>query len=86
VRAGKEYNLRLQQRARAIFSTLMGLLPSNWISTVQGPNYTNELKAVAKLELRSNKLLKKFAPITNRKMTNIISGLAIFICLKLISL
>lgn len=47
VRAGKEYNLRLQQRARAIFSTLMGLLPSNWISTVQGPNYTNELKAVA---------------------------------------
>lgn len=44
---GKEYNLRLGQRAQAIFSTLLHLLPSNWISSVQGPNYTNELKAVA---------------------------------------
>jgi hypothetical protein len=52
---GKEYNLRLLQRAQAIFSTFLGLLPSNYVSTVQGPNYTNELKAVsvelAKLEL-----------------------------------
>ena len=45
--SGKEYNLRLNQRANAIFSTLVGLLPSNYISTVQGPNYTLELKAVA---------------------------------------
>lgn len=52
---GKEYNLRLVQRAQAIFTTLLNLLPSNYISTVQGPNYTNEVKAVAvelaKLEL-----------------------------------
>src|SRR5690606_10728196 len=26
---------------------LLDLLPSNYISTVQGPNYTNELKAIA---------------------------------------
>lgn len=45
--SGKEYNLRLVQRANSIFSTLVRLLPSNYISTVQGPNYTNELKAVA---------------------------------------
>jgi len=52
---GKEYNFRLTQRAQAIFTNLLNLLPSNYISTVQGPNYTNELKAVAvelaKLEL-----------------------------------
>lgn len=46
-RSGKEYNLRVLQRAQAIFSTLLGLLPSNYVSAVQGPNYTNELKAVA---------------------------------------
>lgn len=45
--SGKEYNLRLLARANSIFSTLLRLLPSNYISTVQGPNYTNELKAVA---------------------------------------
>jgi len=44
---GKEFNLRLQQRAQAIFSTLLGLLPSNYTSTIQGPHYTVELKAVA---------------------------------------
>lgn len=44
---GKEYNLRVVQRARTVFSSLLSLLPSNYISTVQGPNYTNELKAVA---------------------------------------
>jgi hypothetical protein len=52
---GKEYQLRLTQRAQSIFTNLMNLLPSNYISTVQGPNYTLEIKAVAvelaKLEL-----------------------------------
>lgn len=44
---GKEYNLRLMQRAQVIFSTLLNLLPSNYVSAVQGPNYTQALKAVA---------------------------------------
>lgn len=44
---GKEYNLRLLQRAQSIFTTLLNLLPSNYVSAIQGPNYTNELKAVA---------------------------------------
>lgn len=44
---GKEFNLRLLGRAQSIFTNLLGLLPSNYISLVQGPNYTNELKAVA---------------------------------------
>lgn len=52
---GKEYNFRLLQRAQSVFTTLLDLLPSNYISEVQGPTYTNELKAVAveiaKLEL-----------------------------------
>lgn len=46
-RKGKEYNLRLLQRAQSIFSTLLSLLPSNYTSTIQGPNFTIELKAVA---------------------------------------
>lgn len=46
-RRGKEYNLRLLQRAQVVFSALLNLLPSNYISAVQGPNYTLELKAVA---------------------------------------
>jgi len=46
-RKGKEYNLRLTQRSQAIFTALLNLLPSNYISAIQGPNYTNELKAVA---------------------------------------
>ena len=45
--SGREYNLRLLQRAQAIFSSLLNLLPSNYISAVQGPSYTQELKAVA---------------------------------------
>jgi hypothetical protein len=45
--SGKEYNLRLAQRSRSIFTTLLRLLPSNYISTVEGPNYSNEIKAVA---------------------------------------
>jgi len=46
-RRGKEYNLRVLQRASSIFSNLLNLLPSNYISAIQGPNYTNEIKAVA---------------------------------------
>lgn len=46
-RRGKEYNLRVLQRAQTIFSGLLNLLPSNYISAIQGPNYTIELKAVA---------------------------------------
>jgi hypothetical protein len=53
--SGKEYNVRLANRSQVIFTNLMNLLPSNYISTVQGPSYTLELKAVAvelaKLEL-----------------------------------
>lgn len=52
---GREFNQRLLFRSQAIFSTLLNLLPSNYTSAVQGPAYTNELKAVAvelaKLEL-----------------------------------
>lgn len=44
---GKEYQLRLTNRSQVIFTNLMNLLPSNYISTVEGPNYTLELKAVA---------------------------------------
>ena len=44
---GKEYNLRLLQRAQTIFTTLLDLMPSNYISSIQGPNYTVEMKAVA---------------------------------------
>lgn len=47
IRKGKEYNLRVLQRAQSIFSNLLNLLPSNYISAVQGPNYTLEVKAVA---------------------------------------
>ncbi len=45
--SGREYNLRLAQRSQSVLSTLLNLLPSNYLSTVQGPNYTIELKAVA---------------------------------------
>src|SRR3984885_2473640 len=44
---GKEYNLRLLKRSQTIFSNLLNLLPSNYVSAIQGPSYTNELKAVA---------------------------------------
>lgn len=44
---GREYQLRLLQRSQAIFSSLLNLLPSNYVSTIAGPNYTVELKAVA---------------------------------------
>jgi hypothetical protein len=45
--SGKEYNLRLTQRSQTIFTTLLNLLPSSYVSAVQGPNYTVALKAVA---------------------------------------
>jgi hypothetical protein len=45
--AGKEFKLRLLQRSQTVFTTLLNLLPSNYISAVQGPSYTNALKAVA---------------------------------------
>lgn len=45
--SGKEYDLRLLQRAQTVFSTLLNLLPSNYVSAVQGPSYTNALKAIA---------------------------------------
>ena len=44
---GKEYSLRLMQRSQTVFTTLLNLLPSNYVSSVQGPNYTQALKAVA---------------------------------------
>ncbi len=44
---GKEYNLRLLQRSQSNFTTLLNLLPSSYVSAVQGPNYTIALKAVA---------------------------------------
>src|SRR5271166_4193554 len=47
VQAGKEFNLRLLQRAQTIFTTLLNLLSSSYISSIQGPNYTIALKAVA---------------------------------------
>jgi len=54
-RTGKEYNLRVLQRAQVIFTNLLNLLPSNYISAIQGPNYSTELKAaaveLAKIEL-----------------------------------
>lgn len=45
--SGKEYKLRLIQRSQTVFTTLLNLLPSNYVSAVQGPSYTNALKAVA---------------------------------------
>lgn len=47
VEKGTAYNRALVVRAQALFTNLLNLLPSSYISTVQGPNYTEELKAVA---------------------------------------
>lgn len=44
---GREYQLRLLQRSQSIFTTLLGLLPSNYTSTIVGPNFTLELKCVS---------------------------------------
>ncbi len=45
--SGREYQLRLAQRSQAIFTALLNLLPSNYVSAIEGPSYTQELKAVA---------------------------------------
>lgn len=47
VEDGKGYQQALDSRARAILSALMNLLPSNYESTIVGPNYTLFLKAFA---------------------------------------
>lgn len=44
---GREFQLRLAQRSQAIFTALLNLLPSNYVSSIDGPSYTQELKAVA---------------------------------------
>lgn len=44
---GREYQLRLAQRSQAIFTALLNLLASNYVSSIGGPSYTQELKAVA---------------------------------------
>jgi hypothetical protein len=44
---GLEYERRLSDRAHGVFASLLQLLPSNYTSTVEGPNYTAELKAIA---------------------------------------
>jgi hypothetical protein len=44
---GREYQLRLAQRSQAIFTALLNLLASNYVSSVEGPSYTQEMKAVA---------------------------------------
>lgn len=46
-RRGKEYELRLHKRSQTILNTLLSLLPSNYTSSIVGPNYTIELKAMA---------------------------------------
>ncbi len=67
---GQEYNLRLVRRAQGIFSQLLALLPSNYTSTVEGPNYTVELKAVAvelaRMELALEDISSDFAFDTTR--------------------
>jgi hypothetical protein len=67
---GREYNLRLLQRSQAIFSTILNLLPSNYISAIQGPNYTVEIKAVsvelAKIELALEDIDKDGSYATTR--------------------
>jgi hypothetical protein len=67
---GKEYNLRLMQRSQTIFSTLLNLLPSNYLSAVQGPNYTQALKAaaveIARLELALEDIDRDRAYATTR--------------------
>lgn len=45
--SGEEYQGRLQSEAERSFRILLSLLSSYWQSTVDGPNYARELKAVA---------------------------------------
>jgi hypothetical protein len=44
---GEEYINRLQSEAERSFRILLSLLSSYWQSTIDGPNYARELKAVA---------------------------------------
>jgi hypothetical protein len=44
---GEEYYSRLQTESDRSFKILLSLLSSYWQSSIQGPNYTNELKAIA---------------------------------------
>jgi hypothetical protein len=81
---GREYNLRLLQRAQAIFSALLNLLPSNYISAVQGPSYTQELKAVAvelaRLELALEDVdTDRSAPTTRSDFLYSIIGYLLFV-------
>lgn len=81
---GREYNQRLLQRAQAIFSALLNLLPSNYISAVQGPSYTQELKAVAvelaRLELALEDVnWDRSAPTTRSDFLYSIIGYMLFI-------
>lgn len=45
--AGEEHLIRLNDEADRNFRVLLSLLSSYWKSTVDGPNYTRELKAMA---------------------------------------
>jgi len=44
---GEEYKLRLEEEANANFKTFLSLLSSYWQSTIDGPNYTREIKAMS---------------------------------------
>ena len=80
-RKGKEYNLRLLQRAQVLFTNLLNILPSNYISAIQGPNYTTELKAMAvelariELELEAVDLDRSFEHTRSEFLQSIIGYL-----------
>ena len=44
---GEEYKLRLETEANANFEIFLSLLSSYWQSSIEGPNYTRELKAMS---------------------------------------
>lgn len=44
---GEQYRSRLIAEANNIFQVFLSMLSSYWQSTVQGPNYTNEIKAMS---------------------------------------
>lgn len=58
---GKGYENQLAARERGITSALLNLLPSNYESTVVGPNYTLYLKAFAKELARITMVLERIA-------------------------
>jgi len=65
VEDGKGYQRALSSRARAILSALMNLLPSNYESTVVGPNYTLFLKAFAEELARMALTLERLVDSTD---------------------